>query len=97
MDEADTEHQNTVDNLNQQLSQHQENLESGNVQIASLEKRLKEKEKKCQQLDEKVIDLQEQNMAQVNKHQADAASQKAFADHQITEHKKRIDEMDALS
>jgi len=57
-----------VDHLNTQLSQHQENLESSSVQIASLEKRLKEKEKKCQQLDEKVIDLQEQSMAQVNKH-----------------------------
>jgi|TARA_B110000259_G_C13688762_1_gene271469 uncharacterized coiled-coil protein SlyX len=68
MDEADTEHQSAVDHLNQQLSQHQENLESSSVQVASLEKRLKEKEKKCQQLDEKVIDLQEQSMAQVNKH-----------------------------
>ena len=67
MDEADTEHQNTLDNLNQQLSQHQESQESDSVQIASLEKRLKEKEKKAQQLDEKVIDLQEQNMAQINK------------------------------
>jgi len=68
MDEADTGHQSAVDHLNQQLSQHQENLESSSVQVASLEKRLKEKEKKCQQLDEKVIDLQEQSMAQVNKH-----------------------------
>ena len=67
MDEADTEHQSAVDNLNQQLSQHQENLESSAVQVTSLEKRLKEKEKKCQQLDEKVIDLHEQNMAQINK------------------------------
>ena len=57
MDEADTENQNALDNLNQQLSQHQESLESSNVQIASLEKRHKEKEKKCQSLDEKVIDL----------------------------------------
>ena len=46
MDEADTEHQSALDSLNQQLSQHQENLESSSVQVASLEKRLKEKEKK---------------------------------------------------
>lgn len=97
MDEADTEHQAAVDGLNQQLSQHQESLESHGLQIASLTKSHKEKEKKCQQLDEKVIELQEQNMAQANKAQADSASQKANTDHQINEHKKRIDEIDALS
>lgn len=36
-------------------------------------------------------------MTQINKHQADATSQKAITDHQINEHKKRIDEIDALS
>ena len=83
MEEADTEHQNTVDSLNQQVSTHQESLESSSVQIASLDKRLKEKEKKCQQLDEKVIDLQDQNMAQINKASAESTSQKALSDHQI--------------
>jgi predicted RNase H-like nuclease len=83
--------------LNQDLKEHQENLEQATVQINSLEKRLKDKEKKSQQLDEKVIDLQEQNMAQINKAQAEANTQKSLTDHQINELKKRIDEIDALS
>ena len=42
------------------------------------------------------MDLQEQNLAEMNKHQAEAASAKSLAEHQINELKKRIEEIESL-
>ena len=58
---------------------------------------MKDKDKKIQIQDEKVIDLQEQNLSQMNNYQSEAASVKSQSDHAINELKKRIDEIEALS
>ena len=65
--------------------------------MASLDKRLKEKEKRCQQQEEKIHDMQEESINRQNEHQADMLSQKQLLEHQISELKKRIGEVEEMN
>jgi TolA-binding protein len=60
-----------------------------------MEKRLKEKERRILQQDEKINDLQETAIAQMNKHQLELQTQKTNYEYQNTELKKRIDEVES--
>ena len=47
--------------------------------------------------EEKISDLQEQNLVQINSGQSEMSSQKSLHDHQIQELKKRINEIEEAS
>lgn len=57
-----------------------------------MDKRIKDKDKKIQQQDEKIVDLQEAGIAQWNKHEQELSSQKATYEHHSADQKKRLDD-----
>jgi len=58
------------------------------------ERRIKEKDKKIQMLESKVIELQEDEVSRINDHEKEVSSQKQMFEHQLMEFKKRITEME---
>ena len=80
--------------LQGEVAQLEEKNEQHKVQIKSLEKRLREKEKKCTQQDEKIHDLQEEAIKNSTDFQNEMQSAKSLHDHQISEYKKRVMELE---
>ena len=68
--------------------------EQSKVQIAQLNKQMQEKDKKLKIWEEKINDLQEENLQQIKKSQSELAGQKQGYEHQVAEFKKRIEELD---
>lgn len=63
------------------------------MQINQLEKSLQEKEKKLKVQEEKIGDLEEENLQQIQQSQADASTAKQGFELHLTELKKRADEL----
>ena len=60
------------------------------------ERRLKEKDKKIQQLESKIIELQEDGVSRINEYESEMSSSKQMYEHQLMEFKKRVAEMEQL-
>lgn len=60
------------------------------------ERRLKEKDKKIQQLESKIIELQEDGVSRINEYESEMSSSKQMYEHQLMEFKKRVAEMEEL-
>ena len=83
-----------VQELQQTISSLTLNVDQGTVQIESLNKRVKDKDRKQKELEEKIIDLQDQEVTEMNNYNAELTSQKSMSEHQIGELRKRIDEIE---
>ena len=64
------------------------------MQVNQQEILLAEKDKKLKMHEEKIIDQQEENLSQIKKSQSEIAGQKQGYEHQISEFKKRIEELE---
>ena len=55
---------------------------------------MKDKDKKVKDLDDKIADMQDQSLIEINNYNKEIASNKQMSDHQVAELKKRIDEVE---
>lgn len=78
--------QKTINLLKQEAANKQE---ASNNDIKALQKRIKEREKKVQQLETRVLDLEEEKIHVVEEFNEKIASQKAIADYQLGDARKR--------
>jgi len=69
-------------------------IEQQKVTIAQSEKRLREKDKKINAYENKLIDLQEETLARVGDKESELASSKQMYEHQIGEFRKHIADLE---
>lgn len=79
-----------IKDLKIELEAVNQTLDTNKVTMASLEKRIKEKEKRLQVQETKIIDMQEDKVNQLNENETEVASQKQMYEHQLAEFRKHV-------
>lgn len=72
----------------------QQQIETLNANIASLQRVIKEKERRLAAQETKIIDMQEENVLKMNSEQKDMAESKMMYEHQLTEFRKHITQLE---